>query len=390
MRSLLLLGPVALSASQEIPVETANLPQITNKTCGMMVSTDLSVVTNRRCQVECEAESAHPNSACIIANYEVVNGNTVPSSQCFDHWVYGYVTFDYDNVYHTYKTDTPAQCQLLCQEDDECVRWTWGSELLESTGTGVVHLCQLKSKEQVDYASNLDVSDPADTGFLTGPEDKHYCNVRTPYMCKHGGYKCAECEGHTACIFASTQHVSGSKDCNIRDVCDLSVVPTILPPANSTTTTVALESDSTTAPKPTQNSQLTESTNDEDHDHDNGNDNDHDGKPSKKPKPTKDPKPTKKPEPTDEPKPTDDPNAGGDEKSTELTKPAEPTTKRHCRRRQRPDVVVPQILPVVVAAPESQAAVSGSMAEAMVKALENLADHYRAQATFTNPPPAAH
>ncbi|EZG45633.1 PAN domain protein [Gregarina niphandrodes] len=166
--------------------------------CDDVVALDASV-WNYQCRDKCLAiqdDGGNPKddasfaSLCGVETLEVVNGHTTSSGSCFDNWIYGYSEpaelagyFSHDYVI------SPALCQMLCQNDPTCVRFTFsiGEGTNDKTGR-----CVLKNADQV--ASPLETVFPGGKGL-----NSNYCNTEMENACKNL-YDCLKCNDTTRCV----------------------------------------------------------------------------------------------------------------------------------------------------------------------------------------------
>eukprot|EP01053_Blabericola_migrator_P007356 Blabericola_migrator_1__7355@NODE_373_length_9251_cov_2588_298889_g298_i0_p3_GENE_NODE_373_length_9251_cov_2588_298889_g298_i0NODE_373_length_9251_cov_2588_298889_g298_i0_p3_ORF_typecomplete_len281_score38_99PAN_4/PF14295_6/6_9e02PAN_4/PF14295_6/1_5e02PAN_4/PF14295_6/3_9e06PAN_4/PF14295_6/1_8e04PAN_4/PF14295_6/2_5e03PAN_1/PF00024_26/0_44PAN_1/PF00024_26/5_2e06PAN_1/PF00024_26/1_9e02PAN_3/PF08277_12/9_5e03PAN_3/PF08277_12/0_0022PAN_3/PF08277_12/5_3e03PAN_3/PF08277_12/1_5e03_NODE_373_length_9251_c len=190
MKSLTIIAPVLLGVHC---VAASN--------CNTAVSL-VDQMNNDQCQALC-AVSANPEKdpaftrSCALAHYQTKNGRAVPTHSCMTNIVYGYTdstTLSTDGKITTangsskYPT-TPAECQLACQQDDDCHRFSFNVDTKK---------CLLKTREAVKSA--LDPS-------------SDYCPVTVQTACKNELYSCLTCNETVACAWHSAKDLSGWKYC---------------------------------------------------------------------------------------------------------------------------------------------------------------------------------
>ncbi|EZG43441.1 hypothetical protein GNI_171700 [Gregarina niphandrodes] len=126
--------------------------------CDDVVALDASL-SNTDCQTQCQSiqgGGADPKndasfaSRCGVETLEVANGHTTSSGTCFNNWIYGYS--EPDNLAgYAFQDDviSAAHCQSICQEDADCVRFSYTSTSFgQSSSYDRVGRCILKNADQ--------------------------------------------------------------------------------------------------------------------------------------------------------------------------------------------------------------------------------------------------
>eukprot|EP01057_Protomagalhaensia_wolfi_P000462 Protomagalhaensia_wolfi_Nauph_80__461@NODE_1259_length_1627_cov_558_221033_g969_i0_p1_GENE_NODE_1259_length_1627_cov_558_221033_g969_i0NODE_1259_length_1627_cov_558_221033_g969_i0_p1_ORF_typecomplete_len421_score112_90PAN_4/PF14295_6/51PAN_4/PF14295_6/4e08PAN_4/PF14295_6/1_4e03PAN_1/PF00024_26/12PAN_1/PF00024_26/0_0012AspBHydro_N/PF05279_11/0_022_NODE_1259_length_1627_cov_558_221033_g969_i02781540 len=192
--------------------------------CSQVVSRS-AALSNRECQAWCEEGDSLLDEAfkahCTSAHYKVVNGRTVMDNACFEKWVYGYAEPEGLAGVQTLKAETPAACQLICQETATCVNWVWSASVHSRHKE-----CVLKSEVQIEKALGI-LTDSQPPSNL----DVNYCNFQMGWTCQNL-FNCLSCDERPRCVWESDLHVSGWKFCGNQNSCEPDLV--FPPPAQST------------------------------------------------------------------------------------------------------------------------------------------------------------
>eukprot|EP01054_Gregarina_sp_Poly1_P007544 Gregarina_sp_Poly_1__7543@NODE_421_length_8662_cov_273_710646_g343_i0_p2_GENE_NODE_421_length_8662_cov_273_710646_g343_i0NODE_421_length_8662_cov_273_710646_g343_i0_p2_ORF_typecomplete_len475_score21_68PAN_4/PF14295_6/1_1e04PAN_4/PF14295_6/5_4e03PAN_4/PF14295_6/0_031PAN_4/PF14295_6/4_6e03PAN_4/PF14295_6/1_3e03PAN_4/PF14295_6/3e06PAN_4/PF14295_6/1_1e04_NODE_421_length_8662_cov_273_710646_g343_i01401564 len=203
---------VLYSSSHEVSHVTTNVERAL-KLCGNAVSRAAGH-TNRYCRSLCISEirrDLNPNGNatfatwCFLEPWAITYGVAdLSAGSCYDHWVHGnYIQAAPEScgLTPTLYTDTPADCQYMCQTHRSCVRWIWGVSSL--------HVCCLLNGDAVVSAVNS----------LRDADFSNTCGAAVSESCYLHEQNCLVCEAQRRCVWHSTYYIGGWKYCTPQNLC---------------------------------------------------------------------------------------------------------------------------------------------------------------------------